>query len=203
MIATRLLGAAAAGVLMLAACGQPETTAINDTTMPDTPMSTDAVAPAPDQAEITRKAQEFADKAAQANMAEIETAKLAVERATNPDVKAYAQMLIDDHTKAGESLGAAVVTAALAPPPTVLDEFHMRRVNDINEDDGDEDFDSDFINMQIDMHDDAIDLFDDYASDGANYSLKTFASNALPTLQAHKAKAEQLRDAMTSNPDPS
>ena len=92
MITTRLLGAAAAGVLMLAACGQNDTTAVNDTTMPETPMATDTVAPAPDQAEMTREAQEFADKAAQANLAEIETAKMAVERATSPDVKAFASL---------------------------------------------------------------------------------------------------------------
>ncbi len=203
MITTRLLGAAAAGVLMLAACGQSETTAINDTTMPDAPMATETVAPASDQAEMTRKAQEFADKAAQANMAEIETAKLALARATNPDIKAFAQMIVDDHTKAGEALTAAVTSTSLAPTPTVLDEFHMRRVNDITEDDGDEDFDSDFINMQVDMHDDAIDLFEDYAQEGQAAALKSFAATTLPTLQAHKAKAEQLRDALKSGTVPS
>jgi len=202
MIATRLLGAAAAGVLMLAACGQNDTTAVNDTTMPET-MATDTVAPASDQAEMTRKAQEFADKAAQANMAEIQTAEMAIERATNPDVKAFAQMIVDDHTKAKDALASAITTASLAPAPTVLDDFHMRRINDINEDDGDEDFDSDFINMQIDMHEDAIDLFQDYAEGGETEALKSFASQTLPTLQAHKTKAEQLRDAMNDSVDPS
>lgn len=203
MISTRLMGAAAAGVLMLAACGQSETTAVNDTTLPDAPMATDTVAPPSDQAEMTRKAQEFADKAAQANMAEIETAKLAVQRASNPDVKAFAQMIVDDHMKAGEALTSAVTTASLSPPPTVLDEFHMRRLNDINEDDGDEDFDSDFINMQIDMHDDAIDLFEDYAQDGQAEALKSFAASTLPSLQAHKTKAEQIRDTLKNTGDPS
>src|ERR1044072_1432491 len=36
---------------------------------------------------------------AQANMAEVETGKLALEKSTKPDVKKFAQMMVDDHTK--------------------------------------------------------------------------------------------------------
>ncbi|MCC2957779.1 DUF4142 domain-containing protein [Massilia sp. IC2-477] len=37
---------------------------------------------------------------AQANMAEIATGKLALSKAANPEIKAYAQRMVDEHTKA-------------------------------------------------------------------------------------------------------
>jgi putative membrane protein len=46
-------------------------------------------------------------------MAEVETATLARERAANPDVKQFAQMMIDDHTKAGDQLKQIANTYAI------------------------------------------------------------------------------------------
>src|SRR5579875_627875 len=46
----------------------------------------------------------FAMKAAQGGMAEVQLGQLAAQKATNPDVKAFGQQMVDDHTKANDDL---------------------------------------------------------------------------------------------------
>jgi putative membrane protein len=71
----------------------------------------------------------------------------------------------------------------------------MRRINDLNETDGDEDFDADYMALQVDAHNDAIGVFEGYINDtNAIPQLRALAEETLPTLQAHKADAERIRD---------
>src|SRR5262245_25410643 len=51
-------------------------------------------------------AQDFVDQASAASMAEVETGKLALEKGTNPKVKEFARMMVDDHTAANQQLKA-------------------------------------------------------------------------------------------------
>lgn len=46
----------------------------------------------------------FVDEASAKGIAEIETAKMALEKGTSEDVKQFAQKMIDDHTKANQQL---------------------------------------------------------------------------------------------------
>ena len=47
---------------------------------------------------------QFVTKAAEGGQFEVEIAKLAADKATDPHVKEFAQMLVDDHTAANENL---------------------------------------------------------------------------------------------------
>jgi putative membrane protein len=78
----------------------------------------------------------------------------------------------------------------------------MRRINDLTETDGDEDFDADYAALQVDAHNDAIKLFEDYSNknDGV-MQIKDFATKTLPTLRTHKTEAERVRDAVTKAGD--
>lgn len=197
-----LIGAASIAALALAACG--EKTDLADTT---TPAETATVDTASADAEAAiREGQEFVNAAGQAGIVEIRTSEMALEKSKNADVKTMAQKIIDDHKAAGEKLKAAASAAALAPPPETLDDFHMRRINDLVETDGDEDFDADYAALQVDAHNDAIKLLEGYSKDvNAIPQLKMFADETLPTLVAHKAEAERVRDVVTkaSNKNPS
>jgi len=191
-----LLAAAGFAALSLAACGEKSDTI--------------AVAPEPGSPEAAststadasmREAQDFVNAAGQAGLVEVRTSEMALEKAKNADLKTLAQKLIDDHKAAGEKLKAVASTAALQPPPETLDDFHMRRINDLVETDGDEDFDADYAALQVDAHDDAIKLFEDYSKKAnANADLKAFADETLPTLVAHKAEVERVRDLVNKIP---
>src|SRR3954468_9507020 len=65
----------------------------------------------------------FVKDAAIAGLYEVEASQLALRRSMNPDVKAAAQMIIDDHTAANRALKGLVDSgAAPGPLPTALDE---------------------------------------------------------------------------------
>ena len=56
-----------------------------------------------------------------AGMAEVQLGKLATERAANPDVKAFGQMMVKDHTQAGNEL-KPIAAQLNIPQPTQLDQ---------------------------------------------------------------------------------
>ena len=59
-----------------------------------------------------------------AGMAEVELGKMAVERASNAEVKKFGQMMVDDHTTAGNKL-KTVASKHNIPVPTALDDKHQ------------------------------------------------------------------------------
>ncbi len=136
---------------------------------------------------------DFVGKASQAGMFEIESSKIALERATNPEIKTFAQQMIDDHTMASaklkEAMAADGVDMSLAP--AALEEKYTEKLEDLREADA-KDFDEDYMDMQKAAHRKAVKLFKDYADDGENAALKTFAASSVPTLEAHKDHAYKL-----------
>jgi len=72
---------------------------------------------------IAESDRSFVRDLAIANMAEVDLGKLAMERSSNPDVKKFGQMMIDDHTQAEQKLDA-VAAAQNLTVPTAMDEKH-------------------------------------------------------------------------------
>jgi putative membrane protein len=147
-------------------------------------------------AAFAQSAQDFVMKATGANMFEVESSKLALDRSKNDDVKAFAQKMADDHTKTGEKmktvLAAENLTGAAAKE---MDEKHkdvMKKLQDCPADQ----FDKDYIDAQVKAHDEAVGLFSDYASSGDNKALKDFASETLPALKEHQEHVKELKEKM-------
>ena len=78
-----------------------------------------------DRSEIKQDDKDFARDLVIANMAEVELGRLATECSANAGVKKFAQMMIDDHTKAGDKL-KAVASEHNVPVPTELDDKHIQ-----------------------------------------------------------------------------
>lgn len=127
----------------------------------------------------------FLTKAAAAGDEEIAISKVAVDRSTNPQVKEYAQMVIDDHQKIGVQL-AAVVSAKsleLSAKPVSTKKWDKKDAKD---------FDKDYISKMVDDHEDAVSLFTKGArSDDSQ--IATFATQQLPMLQTHLSRAKELK----------
>lgn len=139
-------------------------------------------------------AEEFVKKASVSNQFEIESSKLASQKASDPEVKAFAEQMINDHTKAGEDLKAALsnskVKASVANEG--LDEKHQKILNDLAAA-SNEDFDKEYLKAQKKAHDEAVSLFRDYSKKGDDEALKTFATNTLPTLEKHQDHVKELK----------
>lgn len=150
-----------------------------------------AVAPAAFGAE---KAQDFVAKAAAANQYEIETAKIAADKAVSPAVKEYARKLVTDHTRAKAELEAQAKVAGVNMIAPVLDNDQLKDIDNLMRANA-QDLERDFIKMQKDAHQEAVELFRDYAKEGDNATLKTFAAKMVPDLENHLAQVEQLERA--------
>ncbi len=61
----------------------------------------------------------FAVKAAQGGTAEVQMGQLAATKASNPDVKAFGQKMVDDHTKANDDLKSVAEKENMTLPTTM------------------------------------------------------------------------------------
>jgi putative membrane protein len=141
------------------------------------------------QAAITDPAQ-FAAMASVSNMFEIQSSELAMERAVSEEVKAFAQQMIADHTKAGDDMATAAGEEGVTPA-SELDQKHQDILNTLGSLEG-EAFDAAYIEAQVQAHDEAVTLFEGFAANGSEGPLKAFAASTLPTLQQHQAHVHEM-----------
>jgi putative membrane protein len=136
--------------------------------------------------------QDFVTQAAMGDMLEIETGKLAEQKATDAKIKPFAKQLVTDHQKTTEELKTLVSSGKVKVNlPTALDSSHQSKLDKLKGMSG-ADFDKAFDDLQRSAHKDATSLFERYAKGGENADLKAFAANHLPTLQHHLKMAEDL-----------
>jgi putative membrane protein len=107
------------------------------------------------QSNVSRPDTAFVHDLAIFNMAEIELAKLVPERSTDTEIKKFAQLMIDDHTKALDSL-KAIAAQYNVPVPSELDGRHTRLRDKIAKWHGNE-FDRAYTDAMEDEHDDILD----------------------------------------------
>jgi putative membrane protein len=132
--------------------------------------------------------EQFVSMAAMSDMLEIQSSKLALEKARSQDVKAFAQQMITDHTAASQKLQSATGLK----PPAALDQKHavmLKKLTDASA----AQFDSAYVTMQAQAHKEAVQLFQTYATSGDDAALKSFASATLPTLKQHLQHVQQLQ----------
>lgn len=137
-----------------------------------------------------RQPQQFVDMATVSNMFEIESSKVALEKATQPETKTFAQHMIDDHSKAGEEMKVAADAEGMKMP-AALDEKHQKKVDLLGGSTGDS-FDKSYLAEQLLAHEEAVALFTGYSTNGAPGVLKEFAAKTLPTLKSHLDEVKKL-----------
>lgn len=131
---------------------------------------------------------QFATKAASGGLAEVQLGHLAVKNASNPDVKAFGQKMIDDHSKANTQLqeiaGRDNITL-----PTSMDAKDQAAYDRLSKLTGPA-FDRAYMKDMVSDHRKDISEFQKEANSAQNSDIKNFASHTLPTLQEHLKMAE-------------
>ncbi|MEZ0262871.1 MAG: DUF4142 domain-containing protein [Alphaproteobacteria bacterium] len=136
---------------------------------------------------------EFVGKAAAATKFEIDTSKLALQRSSNPEVKSFAQTMIDEHTAAADEMKAAMARDKVdeALLTVALDAKHAKMLEKLREAKA-ENFDEAYMDVQEAAHKEAIDIFEDFAGKGDTDALKIFAAETLFKLKEHAKHADTL-----------
>ncbi|UVC12480.1 DUF4142 domain-containing protein (plasmid) [Rhizobium sp. TH2] len=130
---------------------------------------------------------------------EIDSSKLAVDKATSPEVKAFAEQMIADHTKAGEEFMATLKKEGEEAPASELTTKHRDELHQL-EGIGDQDFDAAYVSMQESAHVEAVDLFRTYAEKPDDPVGRICEENPAHAGNAPGPGEETLQGAISSNP---
>jgi len=132
----------------------------------------------------------FVEKASQCDANEIALGKVAVAMASSPQVKQFAQKMIDDHTKCCKMLMEAASPKGFTCV-TEMDAKHKDLRVKLESMKG-ADFDREYMKHVVMGHEMAVKMFQQQAQNGQDANLKAFAAKTLPALQQHQTMAQEI-----------
>jgi putative membrane protein len=132
----------------------------------------------------------FIKQEAAAGMAVVKTAGLGSQKTSREDIKAFAQMLVTDHTAANEQL-AKLATSKGVETSTVINPKDAEHYQTLEKSSGTE-FDKEFLAEIIRGHKKCVSNFEEASNDAKDSELKAWATATLPTLKTHLGKAMEL-----------
>lgn len=146
-------------------------------------------------------------------MAEVELGRTAQEKASNPEVKQFAEMMVRDHSKAGDELRRTAQQHSIQVEPQITDEHRdlMDRLSRLQA----AEFDAEYMEAMVDSHENMIDHLQARASEDrfgdnkgavqpersdnpADAAINQWAANALPTARRHLDEARRIRDSLNN-----
>jgi len=133
----------------------------------------------------------FIKDAYQDGLAEIKMGELGVGKTANPEVKNFAQRMIDDHTAANTELKsmADLKSVEVASGPSLMAQGKTKLLD--TKSGGD--FDKAFVNDMVSDHEKAVKSFEKAATESSDPDVKAFANKTLPTLKSHLSMAQELQ----------
>ncbi len=147
------------------------------------------------QTPIPPSAPDFAIAAAQSDTYEILAADDALTQSQNPQVRAFAEQMAQDHIRTRASLQSAVSGAGLESPPRAMSSDQASTLAALQSLRG-ADFDKAYARQQVLAHSQALAVEQSYASDGKEAHLQDAARGAVPIIQHHLDMAQQLNTAL-------
>ncbi|HEX7153756.1 MAG TPA: DUF4142 domain-containing protein [Thermoanaerobaculia bacterium] len=127
------------------------------------------------------------------NDGEIQMAQVALQQASSPRVREFAQLMIDHHTQANAMLQQQGFGMMKNPVTDVLNADVNRRMNMLRGKTG-MDFDRAYIGSQVDLHQTALDTMRNTLLPSAKQEgLRTTLNNMRETVEMHLNQALQIR----------
>lgn len=133
----------------------------------------------------------FLVNAANGGMAEVQLGEAAIRKASNPSVKAFGTMMVQEHSAANEKVKSLATQRNVTLPDSISNE-KKREMDKLMEKSG-SDFDKDFIKKMVNDHENTIDLFENASDKVSDPEVKTFVSNTLPKLKMHLDSAKAIQ----------
>jgi putative membrane protein len=141
------------------------------------------------RSEMTNEDKEFVTMAGMGGLAEVQMGNLALQKASSADVKAFAQRMVTDHSKANAELaqfatakGLALATELSGDPKNALE--HLTSLSGAE-------FDKAYMTHMVEDHEKDVAEFDKASTSATDADLKAWAGKTLPTLKEHLEMAKQ------------
>lgn len=141
--------------------------------------------------DVSQADRDFAMKAALSNRAEIELGELAATRAQHDSVKAFARLMINEHTTAQNELATLAQNKQISLP-TTIDSAHQALKNQLMAMSGNR-FDSTYISTQVVDHQRTQQDFQTEINQGQNGEIKNYANKYLPHINMHLDRAVKIK----------
>ena len=134
----------------------------------------------------------FIENAALDGMKEVEAGKVMSGRATDPDVKAFADRMVKDHSDANKKLMDIAQTKGVTPP-TELRKADRRGIDNMAKTAPDR-LDKAYMREMVNDHRKDVRAFRKEAKNGKDADVKRFAADTLPVLEQHLKLATDTDD---------
>ena len=125
----------------------------------------------------------FACEAAHGGLFEVQAGNLAATKATDPQVKQFAQQMVTDHRQADSQL-TAIASREGATLPTSLTKSESEKLQKLQGLSG-KDFDEAYVKDMVSDHKKDLSAFRDEAKDADSPEIKTFAASTATVIQNH------------------
>ena len=149
------------------------------------------------QQQLDRADENFLENAAQSGHAEIEGSQLALTKARSPEVKDFAQQMIQDHSMVNQELTALAQQKGYMPPtePSVMQRAELKTLS-VTDDSFDRLYAS---RIGVAAHESAVKLFREASTNAMDPDVRAFAAKNLPALEQHLEMARRLQQSVSRN----
>jgi len=132
--------------------------------------------------------------AASSDTYEMESSKLALAHASNPDVRSFAQMMTTDHANTSAAVLAAAKQASVGLPggPNAKHTSMLKQLREA----GHAKMERLYVDQQVMAHEEALALHQSFAAQGDNPALRAAAASAVPIVQRHLEEIKRIQTAM-------
>jgi len=149
---------------------------------------------------LSMRDKSFIKDAVEDGNAEIEASRIALNQAASPDVKSFAQSMLDEHGKANAELKslASLDGVKTSDTPSLTSQAAIKLLSKRQGGSFDKHYAE---SIGVKDHEDAIKLFQKEADKGTNPDVKAWAAKTLPALQHHLEMARELKSKTDAEPD--
>lgn len=143
------------------------------------------------QTPVPPSPKDFVMAASQSDQYEILAADVALVQGQDPRIRAFAEAMIQEHTRLAEALRQAAVGSGLSPPEPGMSSDEARLLSGLQGVRG-ADFDKTYARQQVLVHAQALAVEESFATAGSDPNLRKAAEAALPVIRDHLKKAHEL-----------
>ncbi len=136
----------------------------------------------------------FLGEAAGGGLAEVELGRLAVEKASDPDVKAFGQHMVDDHSKVNEELKKLADSKGVTVP-SKLPAKEAQLQKKLSALSG-RAFDRAYVDAMVKDHEHDVAAFQKQSTAAHDPDVAAFATKTLPTLREHLTRVQGISKSM-------
>jgi putative membrane protein len=136
----------------------------------------------------------FMAESAHSSHSEIGLSQLAMQKASNPRVKEYASMMVQDHNQGNQQLMQLANQKGMDVPKRP-DEQHVKELAHLKSLSGPQ-FDQAYMSAMVADHAKLLSKFEDKAANAQDPDVRSWASSQVPILRRHLDQARQINQGL-------